>query len=116
MAKWNPKTFSFRINDFFHLFINTISGAVDIVPERVAKGVISKDERKLLIQRGHIGSRGSANAFNLLNKASVRHSQYMPYWFYLLTTLNCNFACPICYERKILGGGEISPKVLKGSL
>jgi uncharacterized protein len=116
MAKCNASTFSFRINDFFHLFINTTSGAIDIVPERVAKGVMSKDERRLLIQRGYIGSQRETDNMKLLHEASLKHRENMPYWFYLLTTLNCNFACPICYERKILGGGEISPEVLNGSL
>jgi len=114
---WNSRTFSFRISDFFHLLINATTGAIDIIPERVADGIMSQSESKALIQRGHIGNgRDEQKALNLLQEANLKHSEHMPYWFYVLTTLNCNFACPICYERKILRGGEISLEILKGTL
>jgi uncharacterized protein len=114
---WNSRTFSFRINDFFHLFVNTITGAIDIVPERVAFGTMSKDERRALVERGHIGKfENTEEALRRLYEESLRHSENMPYWFYILTTLNCNFSCPICYERKILGRGEIQPEVLEENL
>lgn len=114
--KWNSRTFSFRISDFFHLLINATTGAIDIIPERVTDGIMSQSENEVLIQRGHIGDRNEQGTLNLLREANLKHSEHMPYWFYLLTTLNCNFACPICYERKILGSGEISSEILKSSL
>lgn len=113
---WNSRTFSFRISNFFHLLINATTGAIDIIPERVADGIMSQSESEVLIQRGHIGDRNEQRALNFLREENLKHSEHMPYWFYLLTTLNCNFACPICYKRKILGSGEISLEVLQGSL
>ncbi|MFZ2882170.1 MAG: radical SAM protein [Candidatus Moraniibacteriota bacterium] len=95
------------------LLINTLTGAIDIVPKRILEGKIDSKEGDILNSRGYLIQNDDSLQLERLIKTSQEHGKHVPYWFYVLTTLNCNFACPICYEKKILKNSQISRRVLE---
>jgi uncharacterized protein len=110
---FNPKTLLFDLNESFSLIMNTISGAIDIIPCRCMMGHITSEERMILGRRGYSSLwREEPVLRELFAYQQQEHSQGIPYWFYVLTTLRCNFACSICYERKILAKADLSPELL----
>lgn len=113
MAIFNARTFVFEISDSFSLLVNTLTGAIEIVPRRISEGGIDSEERKILSVRGHLPQEDDSLKLEKLVKASREHGKHVPYWFYILTNLNCNFDCLICYERKILQKSQMSRETLQ---
>jgi len=113
----------FGLNNTNSLLINPINGAIDIVPNKIfslrytlenSKQILGDSEREYLTNRGYFFSEQKREDMLIdLESISKQHSQKVPYWFYVLTTLNCNFGCPICYEKKTLENSEISLKKLE---
>jgi uncharacterized protein len=111
---FNSRTLSFNLNESFALLINTTSGAIDIIPRRCARGHITSEERIILSRRGYSSLQSEEPVLReLFAYQQQEHNQGIPYWFYTLTTLRCNFACPICYERKILANVDLPIEVLE---
>ena len=113
MTIFSDRTLTFTLHESFHLLVNTLTGAIDIAPNRVMLGLMTIKERELLAQRGYFLDKDE-NIFIKLREINQKHNENIPYWFYVLTTLNCNFACPICYERQVLKNASISKEVLHG--
>ena len=111
MKIFNEQTLIFPLEKPSSLLVNTLTGAIDIVPERIIKGEMNVSERTLLNNRGYFIEEKD-DILVKLKEINQKHNQNIPYWFYVLTTLDCNFACPICYEKKILTKSEISQDVL----
>ena len=96
--------------------MNTITGAVDIIPKRILDGYIANPEKEVLEKRGYFSETDNAINRKKLAEVNQEHNKSIPYWFYILTNLKCNFACPICYERQILDNVEISRPVLNETI
>lgn len=79
----------YQISEKDTLYLNTNNGAIDLVP----KGLELPKDRQIHYD------------YQTLEKKFNEHQKNVPYWFYNLTTLRCNFACPICYEK----GTELAP-------
>lgn len=107
----NEKTLVFPLGSNSSLLINPLTGAIDIVPDRVLHGDMDNYERGMLEKRGYF-LKESKDAMEQLKEVYDKHSQHVPYWFYVLTTLNCNFSCPICYERRVLENASLSEDTL----
>jgi uncharacterized protein len=110
---FGAKTLVFSLNKQTLLLINTQTGAIDLVPSRIRHGAITRSEKILLDIRGYFSEAGDQSMLNRLKQIGKVHSQNVPYWFYVLMTLKCNFACPICYERRMLENSEISIATLE---
>ncbi len=101
------------LNEVSTLLINPITGAIDIAPTNILE-TMSDSEREHLNKRGYFLSEDERlEGLKNLQSTYGQHSRNVPYWFYVLTTLNCNFGCPICYEKKTLEDSETTPKTLE---
>lgn len=106
--KLSTSALHFPVGKNYQLWINCLSGAIDIVPAGSIKKLSTTNLAKLS-QRGYFDvPHGRIDILKKLKKLADRHSQSTPYWFYVLTTLACNFKCPICYEREKIGGGRLT--------
>jgi uncharacterized protein len=96
----------FKVGVDHLLLVNSASGAIDIVPTRLLhtdRGAVKTE----LAARGYFMTAAERAArFRALSETSARHDQNIPYWFYISMTDACNFACPICYERRFLRKGQ----------
>ncbi|MEK7211513.1 MAG: radical SAM protein, partial [Patescibacteria group bacterium] len=90
-----------------------MSGAIDLMPQKYLDGAISESQEKILRSRGYFMQESEMKDMSKrLLEIGQRHAQNVPYWFYILTTLNCNFQCPICYEKKVKTNADIASSVL----
>ncbi len=81
------------------LLINPVNGAIDIMPTKFFED-IPDSGKEHLSERGYFLSESERlEKIYQLQAVYEQHSKNVPYWFYVLTTLNCNFECPICYEK-----------------
>ena len=107
------KILTFDLNGASTLLINPITGAIDIFPAKVLE-TMPDSEREHLNKRGYFLSEDErSDKLKRLQSTYEQHSQSVPYWFYVLTTLNCNFGCPICYEKKTLENSELTTQKLE---
>ncbi len=103
----------FDLNGASTLLVNPITGAIDIAPTNILM-TLPDSEREHLVKRGYFLSKDERlEMVKRLQSTYERHSQNVPYWFYVLTTLNCNFECPICYEKQTLENSETNPQKLE---
>ena len=104
----------FPIDENYQLWINSLNGVIDIVPTKLAINKLSNDSLLKLSQRGYFASSSKKiSILKKLKKLTDQHNQNTPYWFYILTTLACNFNCPICYEREKIGEGQLTADNLR---
>lgn len=95
------------------LLINPITGAIDIAPNKILTQM-SEEDKNYLTSRGYfLSGKERLSALKNLQKTYEQHSENVPYRFYILTTLNCNFGCPICYEKKTLENSEATLEKLE---
>lgn len=88
--------------------INSTTGAIDVIPNQLLRKTPAST-KKHLHSRGYYSSpKEDVELLTNLQSISQQHNQNIPYWFYVLTTLKCNFACPICYEKKTRENSELS--------
>jgi uncharacterized protein len=103
---------NFELGDRIVLLLNSVSGAIDLMPKRIIE-CPSGDERKTLEHRACFLSEAERmERLRRLHHIFLRHSRHVPYWFYVLTSLNCNFACPVCYEKRVLARKETTRETL----
>lgn len=111
--KLSASVLRFPVGKNYQFWINCLNGAIDIVPTGLIKKLSAINLSKLS-QRGYFDvPRGRIDILKKLKKLADRHNQSTPYWFYILTTLACNFKCPICYEREKIGGGTLTTANLR---
>lgn len=92
----------FELNNEYSLLVNPLNGAIDITPSDL-------EDKTTLAERGYFFQEPERiRQLQELQIINDQHNRYIPYWFYVLTTLNCNFACPICYEKETLTNAEMS--------
>jgi len=109
----SDRILKFELNGISSLLINTMTGAMDIAPIKILE-TMPDSAREHFDERGYFFSENErAEMLKSLQNTYEQHSQNVPYWFYVLTTLNCNFGCPICYERKNLENSETTPRKLE---
>jgi uncharacterized protein len=102
----SDKILQFELDDLSTLLINPATGAIDIAPNQILE-TMPESGREHLEKRGYFFSENDrAGILKSLQDTYEQHSKNVPYWFYVLTTLNCNFGCPICYEKKSLENSE----------
>jgi len=103
----------FELDGQSSLLINPISGAIDLMPTRFISRM-PEHTLKHLRERGYsISEDERLERLRRLRRINEEHSRNVPYWFYVLTTLNCNFRCPICYEKNTLTNSEAKPKTIE---
>lgn len=100
--------FQTKIGKDAYLLLNSYTGAIDLVP---ANFLTSPDPSVVshLTKRGYFLQKSEiAEAKNKLLKIYKNNAKNAPHWFYILTTLNCNYDCPICYEKSTYKTSNIS--------
>ncbi|MFH0936189.1 MAG: radical SAM protein [Candidatus Woesearchaeota archaeon] len=102
----------FRLDDIISLLINPISGAIDTTPTKFFDKIPISEEKRLFDREYFLSESERVKKLENLKQVNKQYSQNVPYWFYVLTTLNCNFSCPICYERKTLNKSETNPETI----
>lgn len=103
----------FELNRQSSLLINPMSGAIDLVPTMLVSQM-SDHMRRRLQGRGYFLSEDERiERLKELGKITEKHDQNVPYWFYVLTTLNCNFGCPICYEKNARRDSETNMRTIE---
>jgi len=109
----SDRILKFELDEVSTLVINPISGAIGIAPKKILNNM-TNPTKEYLDTRGYFLSEDERNN-KLINLQSVyeQHNKNVPYWFYVLTTLNCNFECPICYEKQTLKNSETTPSKLE---
>ncbi|MFH1669792.1 MAG: radical SAM protein [Candidatus Woesearchaeota archaeon] len=107
----SDRVLKFELDSSSSLLINSVNGAIDIVPVALLDG---QSDSEILSKRGYFRSEEEGME-QLIGLQSVveDHAKNVPYWFYVLTTLNCNFGCPICYEKETLTNSEMSPETVE---
>ena len=114
--KLSDRILRFELNDTNSLLINPMTGAIDIIPSIVLKDMEDADSVSApndaiahLANRGYFLSEDERmEKLRDLQHVNEEHQKNVPYWFYILSTLKCNFGCPICYERNVLENSDIS--------
>ncbi len=102
----------FELDASNYLLMNPMNGAIDIIPSQFLKEMPPEVEARLQARGYFLSEQGRQENLLRLRQVSQEHNQNIPYWFYVLTTLNCNFGCPICYEKKTRSNSELSHAVL----
>jgi uncharacterized protein len=102
----------YELDDRYTILVNVITGAIDLLPTSFL------DETPFaaaeLAERGYFLSEAERMAhLERMRCLSREHAAHIPYWFYLLTTLRCNFGCPICYERNILASADMTVSAME---
>ena len=111
--KLSNRILIFELDRVSSLLVNPITGAIDVAPKKLLDEMPNL-AREHLNKRGYFLSEDERiDMLTTLKSTYEQHSQNAPYWFYVLTTLNCNFGCPICYERQTLENSEITPQKLE---
>jgi uncharacterized protein len=108
--KLSDDILKFELSKTNSLCINPATGAIDVIPKKFLVK-LPDSANKILTKRGYFFSE-KGKSLKKLELVYERHSKNVPYWFYILTTLNCNFSCPICYEKRTLKNSETSGKIL----
>ncbi|MDP3989767.1 MAG: 4Fe-4S cluster-binding domain-containing protein [archaeon] len=109
----SDRILKFELDGFSSLLINPITGAIDVAPKQILDDM-PDSAKEHLDSRGYFFSEDErTEILRGLQSTYEQHSQNVPYWFYVLTTLNCNFGCPICYEKQTLENSETTPQKLE---
>ncbi|KKR29137.1 MAG: Radical SAM domain protein, partial [candidate division CPR2 bacterium GW2011_GWD1_39_7] len=107
------RTIKFDLGNETALLLNSTSGTIDIIPNKLLKNP-SSDTIKKLTERGHLLTKDREKTTLIrLTEIAKNHGQNIPYWFYILTTLRCNFNCPICYEKSTHKTKDLNLATLK---
>ena len=102
----------FELDSSNYLLMNPMTGAIDIIPSQFLKEMPPEVETKLKDRGYFLSEEGRQENILRLREVGQEHSKNIPYWFYVLTTLNCNFGCPICYEKTTRANSELDPAIL----
>lgn len=106
------KTTKFPLSSKITLLLNSNSGAIDLVPNKILKNP-SPAELNLLKKRKHLDTDKQYDGnLEILKKIIKNQNKNIPYWFYILTTLRCNFNCPICYEKNTSKTKDLNKRTL----
>jgi uncharacterized protein len=98
------------------LFISPTTGAIDIIPTKILEEM-SAEEKDYLVRRGHfLIEEEKGEKLKSLWNIRQQKDHNIPYWFYIPTTFNCNFGCPICYEKQILNNSEMTAETLENAI
>jgi len=109
----SDRVLKFELDGSSSLIINPVTGAIDIIPTRFFEH-LSDSEKGQLHKRGYFLSEDERlQMLAALQDVEIQHGQNVPYWFYVLTTLDCNFRCPICYEKQTLTRSETTPDTIE---
>lgn len=112
----SDRILKFSLGERYYLLVNPVNGAIDIAPKDLLSSNLESSIDSLS-QRGYLMSDEELQkSISLLEVVYREHAKNIPYWFYILTTLNCNFQCPICYERNVLQKSQITHEVIDDAI
>ncbi|MFA5797810.1 MAG: SPASM domain-containing protein [Candidatus Woesearchaeota archaeon] len=102
----SDRVLQFELNENYRLLMNPMTGAIDIAPTKLLK-TMPEAAQEHFDTRGYFYSETDRTSqLEILARTAEKQNQNIPYWFYMLTTFDCNFGCGICYEQDLLKQGK----------
>jgi len=100
------------VSETHQIILNTLNWAIDIVPIEMLQQEVHQELEFTLKERWYgLSVEEQKKAIHQLKEVAKKHSIHVPYWFYLLTTLNCNQKCTYCYEKEMVTNKPLDMKL-----
>lgn len=92
------------ISDTHQIILNTLNGAIDLIPTKILQQETNKELERTLKERWYLLTpEEQKKMIQQLREVASKHAVHVPYRFYVLTTLQCNLQCSYCYEKEVAG-------------